>query len=270
MSWISLQVPAIGSLDAPVYVRVQDIPPHHRFPAHRHRWHQLIYSISGSLTVAVEHQRFVCGPEQAVWIPIGTVHEVASTYGAKFRSLYVRRTTEVAMPARHVVVEVTPLMRELILEASHLGSSDDRTYRQRVLHLILSHLPRLSRVDMSLPWPATEILRRLCEELYRSPANEDDISAWGDRLGASGRTLTRRFQAETGMTFRNWKRRMRLVKALELLGAGMNVTTTALELGYHSTSAFSFMFANEMGYSPKEHRVARSGPDSRQSSRNSS
>ena len=90
-----------------------------------------------------------------------------------------------------------------------------------------------------------------------TPANDaEDIAAWGARLGASERTLTRRFQSELGMNFREWKRRLRLFKSMELLGAGMSVTATALELGYGSPSAFSYMFTREMGCSPKTYRAA--------------
>ena len=38
------------------------------------------------------------------------------------------------------------------------------------------------------------------------------------------------------------------------LGAGRSVTDIALELGYASTSAFTYMFRQEMGCSPTEYR----------------
>lgn len=253
-TWKPLQVPPIRSLPAPVYVRVERIPPRHRFPAHKHRWNQFIYAISGTLTVVVGRQWFVIGPEQAVWIPTGTVHEVASTYGAEFRSLYVDNAAGVVMPASYSVLAVTPLLRELIVEAVRIGGDlHDSAYKSAVLGLISGHLPRLASMDMSLPWPHTGMLQGLCETLYLAPADTRSISAWGRQLGASSRTLSRRFQDEVGISFREWKRRLRLVKSLELLGAGMSVTATALELGYNSTSAFSYMFTRAMGYSPKEH-----------------
>ena len=67
----------------------------------------------------------------------------------------------------------------------------------------------------------------------------------------SGRTLARRFEAELGMSLRTWRRRLRLFKAVELLGGGLGVTSRAMELGYGSTSAFVFAFRSEMGCSPQ-------------------
>lgn len=64
------------------------------------------------------------------------------------------------------------------------------------------------------------------------------------------RTLARHFQTEMGMSLRSWRRRLRLFKAIELLGGGLGVTQTAMELGYGSTSAFIYALRIDMGCSP--------------------
>ena len=73
----------------------------------------------------------------------------------------------------------------------------------------------------------------------------------------SERTLARRFEAEVGMSFRHWRRRLRLFKAIELLGGGLDVTRTAMELGYGSTSAFVYAFRTQMGRSPQAYMRGR-------------
>ena len=67
----------------------------------------------------------------------------------------------------------------------------------------------------------------------------------------SQRILTRRFEAKLGMSLRCWRRRLRLFKAIELLGGGFGVTRTAMELGYSSSSAFVYAFRTEMGVTPQ-------------------
>ena len=73
----------------------------------------------------------------------------------------------------------------------------------------------------------------------------------------SGRTLARRFEAEAGMSLRSWRRHLRLFKAVELLGGGLGVTRTGMELGYGSTSAFVYAFRTGMGSSPQAYMRGR-------------
>lgn len=67
----------------------------------------------------------------------------------------------------------------------------------------------------------------------------------------SSRTLSRRFEAEFGTSLRSWRRGMRLFKAIELLGGGMDVTQTATELGYGSPSTFIYAFRSATRLSPQ-------------------
>ena len=68
--------------------------------------------------------------------------------------------------------------------------------------------------------------------------------------GASARTIQRLFREETGLRFAEWRRRLRLLRALELLGDGTSVTAAGIEAGYDSTSAFVAAFRREMGFTP--------------------
>ena len=68
--------------------------------------------------------------------------------------------------------------------------------------------------------------------------------------GIAPRTLTRRFVAETGFSFTEWRQRVRLLKALEMLAAGKSVTTISLDLGYGNVSAFIALFRRTFGVTP--------------------
>lgn len=46
-------------------------------------------------------------------------------------------------------------------------------------------------------------------------------------------------------------------KAIDLLGGGLDVTRTGMELGYGSTSAFVYAFRTEMGCSPRAYMRGR-------------
>jgi AraC-like DNA-binding protein len=253
MTWETIEAPPGLPPPRPITVRAQSIPARRYFPEHMHRWNQMVYAISGVLTVAVEGRSFVISPEQAVWLPTGLRHRVGSLIGAEFRSLWIADEAGRGLPAGPTVFGVTPLLKALIVEATEIEGAEDRDgYAGRVTDLILDQLRRVRPLPGALPWPrGGSSLTALCEAIYADPADPRGPEAWGRELGMSERTLARRFEAEVGMSFRSWRRRLRLFKAIELLGGGLDVTRTAMELGYGSTSAFVYAFRTDMGCGPQ-------------------
>jgi AraC-like DNA-binding protein len=69
----------------------------------------------------------------------------------------------------------------------------------------------------------------------------------------SPRSFARHFQAETGLSFGAWRRQAQLLRALELLGAGLSVGDVAFTLGYDSTSAFIAMFRRAFDTTPSRY-----------------
>jgi AraC-like DNA-binding protein len=100
-------------------------------------------------------------------------------------------------------------------------------------------------------------------ELRRALALTDDRLAEDVRfedialeVGLVPRSLARRFQDETGMTWRAVLRRMRVLRAIEELAAGEeSVTTIAHAVGYTSLSAFNAAFRDLTGRTPTEYRA---------------
>jgi transcriptional regulator GlxA family with amidase domain len=136
----------------------------------------------------------------------------------------------------------------------HSLKREDRHYANRVTALILDQLRRATPISAALPWPTRPALLALCEALYADPANPRHTDKWGPEIGMSPRTLTRHFEQEVGMSLRTWRQRLRLFKALEMLGSDLPITEIALRLGYSSASAFIFMFRSEMRVSPLQYR----------------
>ena len=252
--WKSLESPSDLGSPNPIVVRVQSLPARSQFVEHSHSWNQLVYAVAGVLTVSAEGRSMAISPEQAVWLPTGTRHSVGSLMGAEFRSLWVANDACPGIMPEVSVVEVSGLLRALIIEGATLNSVDDREYANRVVGLILDQLRRARTTSAVLPWPRHPSLLAFCEALYADPADSRDADEWGRELGMSSRTLTRHFEQEVGMSLRAWRLRLRLFKAIELLCGDAPITDIALDLGYASASAFIYMFRNEMGYSPLQYR----------------
>lgn len=260
MTWIPVSAPPGVLPPRAITMRAQSIPARHEFPEHTHDWHQVVYAIDGVLMVTAENRSFVISPDQAVWLPSGVHHRVGSLLGAEFRSLWIAVDAGRDLPLAPTVLAVAPLLRELIVEAAAIeGSRSGDGYPDRIATLILDQLRKAQSLTAGLPWPRSERLLRLCEALYVDPADTRGSNEWAKTLGMSSRTLTRQFEAEMGSSLRSWRRRLRLLRAIELLSSGTAVTETAMQLGYGSASAFVFAFRTEMGTSPHVYRRKATG-----------
>ncbi|MCF8481074.1 MAG: helix-turn-helix transcriptional regulator [Rhodospirillum sp.] len=220
---------------------------------HSHEWWQLVYSESGVISVETDEETWVVPPDRAVWVPAGVLHQVRAPKGGRNRSLYITSTAarRWGLPEQCRVVAIPPLVRELILEFGHLPEEYDEAGPDgRLAHVILDRLAGLREVPLNLPWPKDGRALAVARGLEADPADNRPLEAWAGEAGASARTLARLFQRDCGLTFGQWRQRLRLLAALERLGAGASVTAVALDLGYDSTSAFIAMFRNALGVTP--------------------
>ena len=242
-----------GVDDAPAAVicRAVDYPLGYLIETHRHRRHQLIYAVQGLMVVMSGHGRWVVPSTRALWIPAGTEHAVRCIGRVHMRSLYVRSDAIVGMPAQLSVVEVGPLLAELLHQAATVVWDHQPDSRDgRLMRLILDELHALPELPLHLPEPADPRLRRIYQALQEDPANSSTLSEWATQLDLNSKTLQRLFQRTLGMSFGQWRQQVRLLHGLERLATGEKIIEVALALGYDSPSAFSAMFRRQFGQPP--------------------
>jgi AraC-like DNA-binding protein len=225
---------------------------------HSHAWAQLVYASDGVMTVSTDEGSWVVPPQRAVWIPAGVRHAVAMSGWVAMRTLYLAPRLLRGLPRRCCVVAVSPLLRELILHTITEGMlrAANGTHR-RLAGVLLDQLRVLPAVPLELPMPRDGRALRVARCLQHDPAERATLDELARRAGASRRTLERLFHVETGMSFGRWRQQARLLHAMRLLASGEPVTTTALEVGYESTSAFIAAFAEVLGTTPGRYYRAR-------------
>src|SRR4030095_16418620 len=165
-------------------------------------------------------------------MPARLRHAIQCTGAVSMRTIYVGVAAAPRLPRRCVMLAVSPFMRELLLRLVEARPAAQA--RRHLVPLILADVAALPFSPLHLPEPRD---RRLTEALKRRPDDPQRLTDWQLVAGASARTLSRLFVAETGMTFRQWQRQLRLLIALERLAQGRNVTDVALDVGYESPSA---------------------------------
>ncbi|APR86484.1 Transcriptional regulator, AraC family protein [Minicystis rosea] len=217
---------------------------------HAHRRAQLVHAAEGVLTVITKAGRWVVPPQRAVWVPGGMEHAVASRRPFRLLTLYLDPAAAPLPPACRVVA-VDRLAEELLRAAAAFGSDYPLGgSEERLMAVILDRLPALTEAPLSLPHPESPALQRIAAALAVDPSDGRTLEAWCAGAGMTARTAARRFVTETGMTFGRWRQQLRLLAALERLGAGESVTTVALEVGYEDVSAFIAVFKAAMGETP--------------------
>jgi AraC-like DNA-binding protein len=237
----------------------QTVAPHQVVPPKAVDWHQLIYATRGVMTVRTDRSAWVVPPHRGVWIPAGFQYRVEMSGVVALRTLYIRARQrkaglfERALPACSVV-NVTPLLRELILRTVHLGALDSSVPEQnRLIGVLFDELKVLTAVPLHLPMPQDRRAAQFAALANEDPGGTAPMDKMLRQCGASRRTMERLFLAETAMSLGQWLRRQKVLHALRRLAAGECVNAVALELGYNGASAFIAMFRRELGQTPKRY-----------------
>ncbi len=243
----------LKQLPRPLYGQTEALPNVVLSYRHSHPWVQFSYAISGVLEVQTAQGRFIAPPQRAVWIPAGIKHRVQCSAHTQIRSLYIDNQALTVVPNNCRVVEVSPLLKELIRAFGELPVEYDQSSAAgRLAAVLLDQLTHAPDMGLMLPLPADKRLQKIVAQLQKHPDATDTLNQWAQRLHISEKTLSRLFPQQTGLTFRLWRQRLRLLNALPLLEQKQSVTEVALACGYESTSAFIAAFSQHFGSTPGE------------------
>jgi len=242
---------ALNAADASVVTSAADYPDGHVIPLHRHSCAQLLYATKGVMTVDAAAGRWMVPPGRAVWLQAHVDHQVRMHGEVELRTLLLDVAASPHLPACSCVLDISPLLRELIAAAhGNPAAHDADTRNWHMLQLLLHELASVTVLPLYLPLPLAARLRSLCELLMATPGKQVTIETWAGQLGISTSTLHRLFLRQTGMRFGYWRQQARLLQAMEQLARGGKVAAAAQDQGYSSQSAFSAMFKKHFGSTP--------------------
>jgi AraC-like DNA-binding protein/quercetin dioxygenase-like cupin family protein len=242
----------------PVRLVARDLEASELLAAHAHAWGQVTYALDGVVRVNVGNSSWIVPPMRAIWTPPNTVHEVATLEKSRLRALYIHADVSPFHGSDCQVLEVSALLRELIVALSLVDAGEPR--EALLAALVLNEVARSATLPIRVALPADKRLRALCETLIADPASGLTLEQWAQRVGASGRTLARLFERELGMSFSRWRQQVRLAHAAPLITRGLPLSRVASELGYASQSAFSAMFKKTFGQSPSAFFMQKGKP----------
>jgi AraC-like DNA-binding protein len=242
---------ACPAFSAPVNTLTFDFPNGHIVPLHYHPEDQLVYACRGVMSVETRDGTWVVPPQRAVWIPAKVPHSIVMSGSVSMRTLYLRARLARSLPRCCCVVNVSSLLKELILHACHFPKLTRRVRTQaRLIDVLVDQLEAVQSIPLQLPNPLDARALRVAEILSTDPSDSRPLQEICKRTGASKRTIERLFQLETHMTLGEWRRQLRLLRSMRLLAADEKITNVALEAGYSTPSAYIAMFRRTFGTTP--------------------
>lgn len=250
----SREVAALQTAECAVVAFARELRYRDLLTAHSHRRGQLLYAVDGVMQVRTPQGVWLVPPQRALWVPPFVEHEIRMLSNVSMRTLYIGEKEGQGIGERCRLLEVSVLLRELILAL--LAESNDYRPDSRgghVAELIMSELSRAQAIPVEIPWPRDRRLAAICEAILEDPGRQFSLADWAGLGGASVRTVIRLFPKETGLQFRHWVQQVHLSEALVRLSKGEPVGVVAQALGYKSQSAFSSMFRKALQSTPNHY-----------------
>lgn len=226
--------------------------PGDTIPPHAHERDQVLYATHGVMRVATAREAWIVPPDRALYVPGGLKHGVAMRGRVEMRTLYIKPGVSPGLPDKPAVLEISDLLRTLILALLEEPVLYEQKGRGGLLAgLILDELTRAQHLQLVIPMPRDERLKWLCKALLDDPARPETLDEWAEEAGASTRTLSRLFSSEVGLSFTQWRQRVRFHNAMEAIVRGEPIGEVAHANGYESASAFTAAFRKALGVTPR-------------------
>lgn len=235
--WLSEETPR------PVTVLHQSFLNGARTRWHSHRRIELLHASGGLLLLHTEIGTWTVPSGYALLVPADLPHELAAYGCCEMRAAFF--TDEAlgdAVPRSCRVIAVSELL-DVSLRALASGPLlyDLGGRGGHLAALIVDEIREASEIQIALPMPQTPPLRKLARDMIQKPALAHDLDGWAEQAGVSRSTFTRRFRGETGLSFAEWRRRLRMLHTLTLQANGVPLRQAAVTAGYRNANALRDM-----------------------------
>ena len=246
----------MSNLPAFCFYKTFDPEPAKAFQTDRH---YLLYASKGSLRLITADRCWTLPPSRAAWIAANVSITIEIPRTATCCSvLFAADFVPVPEPSGRVF-DMTPMAREMVLQCREWGPESETLsdYAVQIFKTLGMTCHELSQnpANSWVPLGKSQALQRAISYTETELASDLAFPDVAAAAHMSERSLARRFADEIGMTWRQCQRRMRMVRAIELLSTDRQITEIALDVGYNSLSAFNSAFKDFTGLNPSEYRT---------------
>lgn len=231
-------------------------------PLHKHSKGQLSYVEGGIAYITCENRTYVVPAKHYFWIPRGLDHILRIGYSATvLRSLYFYAHDDASDPF-YSKLGIYPASELLIQMINYTERWDGRHVSRKdknfeFLVALKNILPQFSNKALPIILPTTdnEQMQRIIKYLEKNIGERLTVTSVSSHFNISERTLSRLFQSNLQMSFLQYLKTIRMVKAIEiLLKTQRSISEIAFEVGYVTLSSFSDAFQEFTHARPSDFR----------------
>jgi AraC-like DNA-binding protein len=231
-------------------------------PLHSHNKGQLSYVEGGIAYITIHYKTYVVPARHYFWIPQGMPHILRIANSATvLRSLYFYAYDDDSntfysklgiYPASELLIQMINYSERW--DGRHVTRKDENF---EFLVALKKLLPELNNKALPIILPTTddEHMQQIIRYLEKNIAERLTLEGVSRRFSISERSLSRVFQASLHISFLQYLKTLRMVKAIELiLKTNKPISDIAYNVGYTSISSFSDAFHEFTNSRPTDFR----------------
>lgn len=231
-------------------------------PLHTHTKGQLSYVEGGVAYITINQITYIVPARHYFWIPQGIQHILRIGYSATvLRSLYFYAYDDTKnnfyqhlgiYPASELIIQMINYTERW--DGKHVKNGDDHFEFFEALKNLLP-LQRSKSLSIVLPTTTNEQMQKIIEYLESNIGERLTIHSVSNQFNISERSFCRLFQSTMQVSFLQYLKAIRMIKAIELvLKTQKPIGVIADEVGYATISSFSDAFQEFTHLRPRDFR----------------
>lgn len=231
-----------------------------RLPSHQHDKAQLLLVFGGIAYLQTDERDFYIPSHHYIWIPKNYAHNLMfNTQDLYIINIYFPGESFGEFYNELGIYPVSKLLSEMLsFSKKWQGNYFKGSWEFEFLTTLRKMLSEenLKKFSIQLPTTDDQRLQAIAGQLRNRLSENLTLEVTARESGISVRSLTRLFQTKLHITFIQYVKMLRIIRAMELIkDSDLNMTEIAYEIGYSNISAFSNNFYQLTNMRPTEFKI---------------
>ncbi|GAA5225447.1 helix-turn-helix domain-containing protein [Membranihabitans marinus] len=238
-------------LNRPITTYTESIQDAKCAHSHSHPRGQVIACRGGIMKVVTPNQIWIINPSQCIWLASNVQHQVFFPDRVMVISAFIHPSRLNGLPTSSFAFDSSEFFWSLLNKINSFSNPQHFTKQQlNIVDVFLDELATIEASPTFLPTSNHEKINTITHSLMANYSSNKNIEHYAQLICVSSRTLSRLFKKELGMSFGEWKIRLKMLEAIKQLGENKSIKEIAYDLGYDNSSSFIATFKHHTGKTP--------------------